>query len=700
MPLFQIQLPSQQRLVPTMVQQMPQLQPQQQQRVSPPCYCGAVKETSPLRPPLKCRKCTKLFHQECIESFKTWAQPPFLGDDFFVFYCKGCSSTQPPSEKLSRTAFILSDIAHLALFQLTHQSSILPGSRIAWSRESPSIPPVARLGPNDDRLYFTRKQVAAFVDANWDRFWLKNRAATWTHSLMSAIQQAGGGVNSSSIPVEELRFLNGKEQFDESGSNNLIALFNKTALPSSIECRRSVHTAFDILPDGTLVDLPGAAPRPPQAPLPVKNLGETAPTNAPLTSTSGNGAFKKKETTGKKLLETGDSDNESINSNNIQKKEANESRKTRVSKPKPQPRLLEQEEVDVANSVLLYPDLHNPECGPVLLSTEVTHCAPQMKISADRLTVFTDKGYRMAKATHGVYEGCWYYEVTFNSKEKGHARVGWSQISGDLQAPCGYDQFSYSFRDSPGTLFHESRPVSKDGIDNFSEGYKDGDVLGVMITLPTPSDMDNLVRRLWKVESSYVQFRTKPLVKMHGSEIRYFKNGVELGVAFTDLYNGKYYPAVSSYMHGTLTLNFGPNFKYPLPPNARPYSDVPKVFAWSDLSLYSYEPFFVYDKEFPPVIQAPQFLDSPPNRKREIQKFREFGARKRKLVKKRNVGVASGSVAANSVGPRVSTPDFEKMSGSGGGAGSGAEDEEDDETDGEGDTGAGSGNGDVVMEEA
>lgn len=51
-------------------------------------------------------------------------------------------------------------------------------------------------------------------------------------------------------------------------------------------------------------------------------------------------------------------------------------------------------------------------------------------------------------------------------------RIGWSQISGDLQAPCGYDQFSYGFRASPGSLFHKSRKAEAiSGSQNFAKGY-------------------------------------------------------------------------------------------------------------------------------------------------------------------------------------------------------------------------------------
>ncbi|KAJ3128626.1 Set1/Ash2 histone methyltransferase complex subunit ASH2 [Physocladia obscura] len=531
--------------------------------------------------------------QDCIESLKSWKNPPFLGDDFFVFTCKQCTSHK--MELILRQSFTFVDIVYIVLFQFTYAQLIPASWNLTWSRETPTLPPLPKIGPSDGRMYFMKRQVAAFVDVNWERFWLKDRSRTWTHSLMTSMQNGGTGASLANS-TEDARFLSGKDQFPaDSGANMLISLFNKNVYASMIESKRARSSAYDISPVGTLVDLPGSIPR--------LSLGKTVDGNA----VSG---VEKKET-GKRLLETSgiagniDSDSESVASNRKAtgghstpelRIDSGENKKKRIAIPRPKriERRLEPEEVDVSNSILLYPDLNNPENGPVVLSSELTHTAPQMKISVDGLTVFTDKGYRMSKATHGVYEGCWYYEVTFHSKEKGHARVGWSQISGDLQAPCGYDKFSYSFRDFPGTLFHESVQMRS----------KDGDVLGLMITLPSQSDVDNLVRRLWSVDASYVQFRTKPLQKLDSSEIRYFKNGKELGVAFTNLYNGKYYPAVSSYQYGTLTLNFGPNFAYPLPTGARAYSDVPKVFAWSEYAMYSYEPFIVYDKEFTTAITA------------------------------------------------------------------------------------------------
>lgn len=51
-------------------------------------------------------------------------------------------------------------------------------------------------------------------------------------------------------------------------------------------------------------------------------------------------------------------------------------------------------------------------------------------------------------------------------------------VVGNLQAPLGYDKFSYSWRSKKGTRFHQS--VGK----HYSDDYGQGDVLGFFIELP------------------------------------------------------------------------------------------------------------------------------------------------------------------------------------------------------------------------
>lgn len=73
-------------------------------------------------------------------------------------------------------------------------------------------------------------------------------------------------------------------------------------------------------------------------------------------------------------------------------------------------------------------------------------------MSEDRLSVTGEKGYSMVRASHAVKKGGWYYEVTIVDMPDGAAtRLGWAQKLGNLQAPLGYDKFSYSWRSRKGT---------------------------------------------------------------------------------------------------------------------------------------------------------------------------------------------------------------------------------------------------------
>ncbi|GFO04228.1 set1/ash2 histone methyltransferase complex subunit ash2-like [Plakobranchus ocellatus] len=55
----------------------------------------------------------------------------------------------------------------------------------------------------------------------------------------------------------------------------------------------------------------------------------------------------------------------------------------------------------------------------------------------------------------------------------------------------------------------------------------------------------------------------KALKQAKGSKIMMFKNGVSAGVAFSDLFEGTYFPAISLYKNTTVTANFGPKFHFP-----------------------------------------------------------------------------------------------------------------------------------------
>lgn len=192
--------------------------------------------------------------------------------------------------------------------------------------------------------------------------------------------------------------------------------------------------------------------------------------------------------------------------------------------------------------------------------------AEKVELSEDRLSAGSTKGYRMVRATRGVVEGAWYFEIkVVKLGETGHTRLGWSTEKGDLQAPVGYDGNSFGYRDLDGSKVHKALR-EKYG----EEGYREGDVIGFYINLPEGASFAPMPPHLvWYKGQRYVcapDAKEDPPKVVPGSEISFFKNGVCQGVAFKDLYGGRYYPAASMYTlpnqpNCMVKFNFGPDFE-------------------------------------------------------------------------------------------------------------------------------------------
>ncbi|XVF69604.1 hypothetical protein PTKIN_Ptkin11bG0094400 [Pterospermum kingtungense] len=192
--------------------------------------------------------------------------------------------------------------------------------------------------------------------------------------------------------------------------------------------------------------------------------------------------------------------------------------------------------------------------------------AEKVELSEDRMSAGSTKGYRMVRATRGVVEGAWYFEIkVVKLGETGHTRLGWSTEKGDLQAPVGYDGNSFGYRDIDGTKVHKALR-DKYG----EEGYKEGDVIGFYINLPDGASFAPKPPHLvWYKGQRYVRapdVKEEPPKVVPGSEISFFKNGKCQGVAFKDLYGGRYYPAASMYTlpnqpNCVVKFNFGPDFE-------------------------------------------------------------------------------------------------------------------------------------------
>ncbi|XP_017227221.1 protein TRAUCO [Daucus carota subsp. sativus] len=202
--------------------------------------------------------------------------------------------------------------------------------------------------------------------------------------------------------------------------------------------------------------------------------------------------------------------------------------------------------------------------------------AEKVELSEDRLSAASCKGYRMVRSTRGVTQGAWYFEIKLvKMGVTGHTRLGWSTEKGDLQAPVGYDGNSFGYRDIDGSKIHKALR-EKYG----EEGYEEGDVIGFYINLPegdlyTPT-APNIV---WYKGQKYAcapDHKQDPPKVIPGSEISFFKNGKCQGVAFKDLFGGRYFAAASMYTlpnqpNCVVKFNFGPDFEsFPQDFNDRP----------------------------------------------------------------------------------------------------------------------------------
>ncbi|KAG0088624.1 hypothetical protein BGZ93_000887 [Podila epicladia] len=271
-------------------------------------------------------------------------------------------------------------------------------------------------------------------------------------------------------------------------------------------------------------------------------------------------------------------------------------------------------ESDPLLQYMLYRQSANPTLSGVRLSRE--DMSPYMLIDDECKTITTEKGFRTVRTNCGVREGRWYYEVTidkggevrYEGRDGAHVRLGWARREATLQAPVGFDAYSYGIRDTTGEKVHMSK------VGPYGEPFKSGDVIGLYISLPPDGNEQSFFkhRRLrrsfmfkgqlyfesvdYSPTKRYIEMaeyeatpiktnldKPVPPPVIPGSKIIVYKNGVCQGVMWQDLHallpieqNEKekeqlrfddgtlgYYPAISVYRNGTATANFGPDFKFP-----------------------------------------------------------------------------------------------------------------------------------------
>jgi Set1/Ash2 histone methyltransferase complex subunit ASH2 len=207
----------------------------------------------------------------------------------------------------------------------------------------------------------------------------------------------------------------------------------------------------------------------------------------------------------------------------------------------------------------------------------------RIKISDDRLSAWTSSigGYVSILSTSPAIEGGWYFELKVDElgdNGSGHIRVGWSTRRTRYDVPIGSDCFSYGIRDKDcARVVQACRTVY--GHDT---QIKSGDVIGCWIRLPKlPCSPKGMSDQLTIFPNLLCDPENPPQPEIFfGSSMGFTVNGQDLGVAFTNLVEGEFHPAVSLFGKAKVSFNFGPEFVHTPPADCEACE---KLFVRKDL---------------------------------------------------------------------------------------------------------------------
>ena len=167
--------------------------------------------------------------------------------------------------------------------------------------------------------------------------------------------------------------------------------------------------------------------------------------------------------------------------------------------------------------------------------------------------ITNEKGWRMARANICAREGSLYYEVRIVRGVPGqgtpvpdaagpqpHVRAGWARREAALDAPIGFDGYSYGVTDLRFETRHRSRPgkffqpKSKKGkaktmgktenvILEVKDDLREGDVLGVEISLPSLTLHQKVVSGVYNpavdIGDGFDEASTQPVKNEPGAEV-------------------------------------------------------------------------------------------------------------------------------------------------------------------------------------
>ncbi|KAJ6670793.1 SET1/ASH2 HISTONE METHYLTRANSFERASE COMPLEX SUBUNIT ASH2 [Salix viminalis] len=220
-------------------------------------------------------------------------------------------------------------------------------------------------------------------------------------------------------------------------------------------------------------------------------------------------------------------------------------------KNKPNPQNTPSEDTVLITPAPRFPD-KSDDFPDLKICLSKVYKAEKVELSEDRLSAGSAKGYRMVRATRG---------------EKPDTRdLGGLRRKGTYRHRLDMMEIVLGIEILMGSKVHKALREKYGG-----EGYTEGDVIGFYINLPdgglyTPKP----AHLVWYKGQRYAcapDAKEDPPKIVPGSEISFFKNGVCQGVAFNDLFGGRYYPAASMYTlpnqpNCLVKFNFGPDFEF------------------------------------------------------------------------------------------------------------------------------------------
>lgn len=541
------------------------------------CYCDGERKLGNLE--VHCSGCKRWFHQECFKDLDNFGGLPFMVS--YIFQCKNCSPDKKEKWHTKNTSFSAMAIMTLANMTLEYRNK--QNNNVDEFCDSNISVPL------QNPFFNVVEQIIPYMDLNWEYLSTtpRRQKKTWHQTILRILQKETELFEQD--PSNELAYSLRERDLFRIGPNHdcIIPLFKRN--------RDVVEREANALQIGG--DLTDSTNR--------------ASNEGPKTR----GASKRKATTAFSNASTAIANNSNGSEGSpkpgyavsMQKKSkmAAEFATIQIEGQPPgstidfpfnregyryylvekDPNIPNREKFDTeegSNTRAVQIPAHTARIViPSTVTLSPNDRANQLQMELDNLVITGCEGYACARATHSVSHGNWYFEMEFLSQPgDSHVRVGWAQSFSVLQACVGYSKFSYGWRSKKGTIFHNGYGRHY----NLGQGYRQGDVIGCLIQLPSIDDTTNqklipmhemlppsrkdcdLIKFKQnyffeeKEESQLALQRLQPFI---GSKIEFFLNGQSCGDAFTDIYFGHYFPSVSLFHSARVRMNFGPKFSRP-----------------------------------------------------------------------------------------------------------------------------------------